>query len=184
MKMLYAVALCATVGVIAASSSLQAQQPQQKTVKACEDEWRANKDANQAAKITEKAYVVKCRAEPAMPAAVTTTAPAKPAVPATATPTQAPAPAPTVAAPAKPAAPARAATAPNAATPAGKNQFATEALAKGHCPSDTVVYVNLKSDIYHFASSKDYGKLKDGTFMCEKDTASVGARAAKNEKHP
>ena len=74
--------------------------------------------------------------------------------------------------------------APPAAASAGKNQFATEALAKGHCPSDTVVYVNLKSDIYHFAGSKDYGNLKNGTFMCEKDTAGAGARAAKNEKHP
>jgi len=35
---------------------------QQKTVKACEDEWRANRTANQAAGITEKAYVDKCRA--------------------------------------------------------------------------------------------------------------------------
>ena len=31
-------------------------------LKACQDEWRANKDANQAAGVTEKAYVDKCRA--------------------------------------------------------------------------------------------------------------------------
>jgi hypothetical protein len=35
---------------------------QQKTVKACQEEWQANKAANQANKITEKAYVAKCRA--------------------------------------------------------------------------------------------------------------------------
>ena len=35
---------------------------QQKTVKACQEEWRANKDANQAKGITEKAYVTQCRA--------------------------------------------------------------------------------------------------------------------------
>ena len=35
---------------------------QQKTVKACQEEWRANKDANQAKGITQKAYVTQCRA--------------------------------------------------------------------------------------------------------------------------
>jgi hypothetical protein len=59
---------------------------QQKTVKACQDEWRAGKDANQAAGITEKAYVDKCRAggaaatpAAATPAAATTAAPVTPA---------------------------------------------------------------------------------------------------------
>jgi hypothetical protein len=57
---------------------------QEKTAKACQEEWRANKDANQAAGITEKAYVDKCRGAgaaatpPATPAATTTTAPAAP----------------------------------------------------------------------------------------------------------
>src|SRR5262245_3822382 len=35
---------------------------QQKTVKACQEEWRANKAENQAKGITEKAYVAQCRA--------------------------------------------------------------------------------------------------------------------------
>src|SRR6516162_722476 len=34
---------------------------QQKTVKACQEEWRANKADNQANDITEKAYVAQCR---------------------------------------------------------------------------------------------------------------------------
>ena len=45
---------------------------QKKTIKACEEEWRANKAANEAAKITEKAYVAKCRADAEKPAAATT----------------------------------------------------------------------------------------------------------------
>jgi hypothetical protein len=44
---------------------------QQKTVKACQEEWQANKAANQANKITEKAYVAKCRAGSGTPAAAT-----------------------------------------------------------------------------------------------------------------
>ena len=35
---------------------------QQKTVKACTEEWQANKDANQAKGVTLKAYVTQCRA--------------------------------------------------------------------------------------------------------------------------
>src|SRR6476660_10131898 len=38
---------------------------QKKTAKACQEEWQANKAANQANKITEKAYVAKCQAESA-----------------------------------------------------------------------------------------------------------------------
>ena len=165
------------IGILALASPVFAQQ---KTVKACQEEWQANKAANQAAKITEKTYVDKCRADSTKPAAATIT-PAKPAAPA------ATAPAPAAAAAAKPVAPAAAApkSAPAAATaPTGANQYTTEAQAKARCPSDTVVYVNLKSKIYHFAGHKDYGTLKNGAFMCEKDTASAGARAAKNEKHP
>jgi hypothetical protein len=69
-----------------------------------------------------------------------------------------------------------------AATAAG--QFANEAQAKSHCPGDTVVWVNLSSKIFHFSGSKDYGTTKRGAYMCEKETASAGVRAAKNEKHP
>ena len=42
----------------------------------------------------------------------------------------------------------------------------------------------LRSRIYHFARSKNYGKTTRGAYMCEKDTAAAGFRAAKNEKHP
>jgi ribonuclease T2 len=104
-----------------------------------------------------------------------------------AAPAQAPAPA--VAAPAKPAAPFPAATAPKqapapSAATIGANQYATEAQAKARCGSNTVVYVNLSSKIYHFAGHKDYGTLKNGAYMCEKDTAAARARAAKDEKRP
>ena len=142
---------------------------QTKTVKACEEEWRANKAANQKAGITEKDYVAKCRAE---------AAPAPTAAPAPA-PTTAPAPAP--AATKTPPAPAKT---PTASTPTGAGQFTTEVLAKAHCPADIVVWVNLSSKVYHFSTSKDYGKTKKGAYMCEKETAAEGFRAAKNEKHP
>jgi hypothetical protein len=165
MNRLFAVALCGAMGLIVVMPSANAQQ---KTVKACQEEWRANKAANQAAGKTEKAYVAECRGAAAKPEAATTPA-AKPTKPV--------APAPAAAAPKERATPATAA-------PTGANQYTTEAQAKLRCPLDTVVWVNLSSKIYHFAGHKDYGNTKRGAYMCEKDTAGAGARAAKNEKHP
>ena len=68
--------------------------------------------------------------------------------------------------------------------PAGANQFSTEAQAKARCPTDTVVWVNLKSKVYHFSGTRFYGNTEHGAYMCERDTAAEGIRAAKNETHP
>ena len=71
--------LAATLSIAAFSAAPTFAQ--QKTVKACTEEWQKNKADNQAKGITEKAYVEKCRAASAKPAATTTTtAPAAPAV--------------------------------------------------------------------------------------------------------
>ena len=142
-----------------------------KTVKACQDEWRANKAAYQAAKVTEKAYVNKCRAGEAV---------ALPTPPA-----PVPTPAPTTAAPAPtpPSTPAIKPS-PTVTTPAGAGQFPTEAQAKSQCPADLVVWVNLTSKIYHFAGHKSYGTTKAGAYMCEKEATAQGFRASKTEKRP
>jgi len=155
----------------------------QKTAKACRDEWRANKAANQASGITEKAYVEKCRggeaaAQPPAPTPAAQTPAAAPTTPSAATTPAAPPPAPTTSR-AKPGS-APAAT----AAPAGANQFSTEAEAKGRCPSGPVVWVNLDSKIYHYAGHKAYGHTKSGAYMCESDTSAQGMRASKNEKRP
>ena len=63
-------------------------------------------------------------------------------------------------------------------------EAASEAQAKAHCPTDTVVWVNTKSHIYHFAGTHDYGATKQGTYMCETEAKAAGDRAAENEKHP
>ena len=156
----------------------------QKTAKACREEWRANKAANQGSGVTESAYVAQCRGGAAP--TQTTTAPAAPSAPAsTATPA---APAPTATAPSSqpvsPLAPATKAAPTTPANPVGANQFSTEAQAKARCPTDTVVWVNLKSKVYHFSGTRNYGNTKSGAYMCERDTAAEGMRAAKNEKHP
>ena len=166
---------------------------QQKTVKACQEEWRANKAANQAKGITERAYVDQCRAgsTAAQPGpASTSVPPAATKSPPKETKTVAPPPAPVTPAPApnttagskaketKTVAPAASASA-----PAGANQFSTEAQAKARCLTGTVVWANLESKIYHFAGNKTYGNTKSGAYMCESDATAQGMRAAKNEKH-
>ncbi len=58
--------------------------------------------------------------------------------------------------------------APTAApAPTGAGQLATEQQARGRRPLDTVVWVNTKSDIYHFAGTHYYGNTKYGTYMFE-----------------
>jgi hypothetical protein len=149
----------------------------QKTAKACRDEWRANKTDNQAKGITEKAYVTQCRAGTVAAQPAPAPAPEKK----TAAPAPAPAPAPAQNPP-----PARSTQAPPPATtaPTGANQYTTEAQAKVRCGTGTVVWANLDSKIYHFASYKNYGNTKSGAYMCERDATGQGMRASKNEKHP
>ena len=169
MRTAFVAVLCsALVGLAIVTTPALAQQ---KTVKACQDEWRANRTANQAAGITEKTYVDKCRAgDAAAPAA------APPAKPAAAAPPPA---SPATPAPTRP-------SAPTASTaPTGANQFSNEGQAKSHCVgNDIVVWANLDSKIYHFSGHRDYGHTKQGAYMCEKDALGQGIRAAKNEKHP
>lgn len=143
---------------------------QDQTVKACRAEWQAHKADNQAKGVTEKAFVDQCRGAGAAAKPETTPVVAKPA--------------PTTAPLAKPVAPAVKPTSASTAPSLGPNQFPLEALAKAHCPADTVVWVNLKSKIYHFGGNKDYGTTKDGAYVCEKDAIGQGVRAAKNEKRP
>jgi hypothetical protein len=160
--------------------------PGQKTAKACTEEWRADKAGFQAKGVTEKAYVAACRAG-------TVATPATAPAPAPTTAGPAPAPAPTAATPApspsasRPSAQPRYGTTergPSTGSPSGAGQFANEAQAKATCPGDTVVWVNLRSKIYHFAGTHNYGNTKDGAYVCERDTAAQGMRAAKNEQHP
>jgi hypothetical protein len=160
MRTLSIATICGMVGMVLATiAPPHSAFAQQKSAAACRAEWRANKAANQAAGVTEKAFVAECRSG---------------AAPRTASPAPRGA-APTTAQPGPTGRPGR-------STAAG--EFSTEAEAKAHCPGDTVVWANTASKIYHFSGHRGYGTTRAGAYMCEKDTASAGIRAAKNEKHP
>jgi len=150
-----------------------------KTVKACEAEWRANKASIQASGKKKTDFMTECRAEPASTQAA---APAPQPAP-TQQPQSEVAAAPQSTTAAQPKSEATAAPAPQAPTASlASGQFTTEAEAKTHCPGDTVVWANTRSKVYHYASSRRYGHTKMGAYMCEKETAAAGMRAAKREK--
>ena len=168
-------------GNATAKSSLPAPTPpvtkEQKTVKECRDEWRANRAANVAGGVTERAYVDQCRAGGT--SAERSTVPATPSV-ATPSPSEAPPARTTATAPVERPA-ARPRPAPEAAS---ANEFSSEAEAKAHCPSDTVVWASLRSKIYHFSGTRYYANTEHGAYMCEGDSTTAGMRAARNERHP
>jgi hypothetical protein len=58
--------------------------------------------------------------------------------------------------------------------------FETEQAAKRHCPSDTVVWLNLPTRIWHYKGQRWYGRTKNGAYVCEKEAAKSGARASRN----
>src|ERR1700677_1433880 len=153
-------------GLIAVLLPLSTAPASAKTAAQCNADYAANKASIKASGQTKKAYVAACRADT------------------TGTPVGAPPP-PATAAPA-PIAPAPAPVTPRPQTvgATGAGQFATDTQARARCPSDTVVWVNTKSSIYHFAGKRDYGNTKQGAYMCEADAKAAGDRAAKNEKHP
>ena len=66
----------------------------------------------------------------------------------------------------------------------GRWRVRVEQQARARCPSDTVVWVNSNSHIYHFAGTHNYGHTKEGAYMCEADAKAAGDRAAANEHHP
>ena len=158
-----ALILCASLTVLfGLPSDLLAQQ---KTVKECRAAWQAQRAEYQAKGVTEAAYIKQCRS--GQESSTPTAAPVAPA-------------------PAATTAPAARTSSPAAAPmgTAGTNQFASEAQAKTHCATDTVVWANLSSKVYHFSGHRDYGNTKRGAYMCEGDATQQGFRAAKNEKHP
>jgi hypothetical protein len=75
-------------------------------------------------------------------------------------------------------APASNAGAPSAPRP---GEYTTELQARASCPSDTVVWVNTPSRVYHYAGTHYYGHTKRGAYMCEADARAAGNRAARKE---
>jgi hypothetical protein len=63
----------------------------------------------------------------------------------------------------------------------GLQTFSTEQLAKQHCPTDTVVWLNLQSGVYHYKGQRWYGNTKSGAYVCQKEANRAGDRATKGQ---
>ncbi len=142
-------------------------------MKECGAEWQAAKTANTTGGQSWQEFLKGCRTRHAGAAA--------PAAPAPMAPAAAPAPAPMAPAPVQASLPKPAPVPmkPTAA-PTGAGQFNTESEAKYRCPSDTVVWLNTKSHIYHYPGTRSYGTTKQGAYMCEADAVAAGDRASKS----
>ena len=104
-------------------------------------------------------------ATPATPATPSTSATSKPATPSTA------------ATPSTTAPPAASTSTPSSAR-APSNSYTTEADAKSHCGTDTVVWANTgHSHVYHLSGDKYYGHTHHGAYMCMKDAVAAGYHA-------
>jgi hypothetical protein len=60
------------------------------------------------------------------------------------------------------------------------NLYQSQDAAQSHCHSDTVVWLNTNSGVYHFQGERWYGRTKHGAYVCEKDADAAGDRATEN----
>lgn len=70
---------------------------------------------------------------------------------------------------------------------AAAERFDSEQAAQQHCPSDTVVWLNLRSGSMHAKGQPWYGKTQSGAYVCRKELAIKGGKAvidAPSEKTP
>jgi len=58
-------------------------------------------------------------------------------------------------------------------------RFTTEAAAQTSCSTDTVVWANTRSKIFHLKGTATYGKGKNGVYMCQTDAKTEGFKPTK-----
>ena len=61
-----------------------------------------------------------------------------------------------------------------------QTHFQREQQAQQHCPDDTVVWVNVRTHVYHFKGQRWYGATRNGFYECREDANSEGDRATHN----
>lgn len=63
-----------------------------------------------------------------------------------------------------------------------EGSYSSEAEAKKACTDGAVVWVNSRSKIYHAAGTRDYGKTREGFYMCQPQADRSGFRAVKGSQ--
>lgn len=60
------------------------------------------------------------------------------------------------------------------------HEYSTPEQAQAHCPNDTVVWLNTRTGIWHYAGQRWYGNTRRGAYVCEEEAAAAGDRATRN----
>jgi hypothetical protein len=167
----------------AAASNVGAPSTGQSVMRLCASQWKDAKAAGTTGGLSWPQFLSQCRARQGSAAAPPSGGFAPP-------PAAAPAPPPAPASQSgslfpwwQQSAPSSA-PAPNVGAPAAlqAGQYTTEVAARARCPSDTVVWVNTPTRIYHYSGTRYYGHTLKGGYMCEADARSAGYRAARNRQ--
>ena len=155
----------------ASASNVGAASAGQSVMKVCASQWKDAKAAGTTGGQSWPQFLAQCRSRQGSAAA----SPSGGFAPA-------PAPAPAPLSPWwQPSAPASApASSVGAALQAG--QYTAELQARARCPSDTVVWINTPTRIYHYSGTRYYGQTRRGGYMCEADARAAGYRAARNRQ--
>jgi hypothetical protein len=61
------------------------------------------------------------------------------------------------------------------------SSYKTEQLAQAHCPRDQVVWVEMKTGIYHFRGDRLFGETQSGAYACRREVDASGGRLAVNK---
>jgi len=65
---------------------------------------------------------------------------------------------------------------PSAATALPLTPFRYEAQARRHCLGDTVVWLDLRTEVYYLKRQKRYGHGSTGSFVCQNEARAGGFR--------
>ena len=61
-------------------------------------------------------------------------------------------------------------------------EYTTELAARAQCPSDTIVWANTPTRIYHYSGTRYYGQTRRGAYMCEANARAAGYRATRSRQ--
>lgn len=64
--------------------------------------------------------------------------------------------------------------------PTSLRLFATESAAQKHCPKDEVVWLNIRTGVYHEKGMRWYGRTKNGAYVCRQEANAAGDRDTRN----
>jgi hypothetical protein len=149
----------------------------QSVMRECASEWKQAQAAGTTGDQSWSQFLAQCRKRQGA-ARVPSSATIAPA------PTPAPAPAPASQSGSlfpwwQPSAPT---SAPGAPSTPRAGEYTTELAARARCPSDTVVWVNTPTRVYHYSGTRYYGHTRRGAYMCEADARAAGYRATRSRQ--